>query len=137
MEGTLSRLAAHIVGVHHHLARVAAQSDRNQPGLDWFGEPAANGAGKIRLRLALERNLPGYRVFVVALQLTGVDHVTSGNRAISLDHAGQTLLKLGHRVPPKICPQTAASSPSRLRTGLRPAHECNLRYPDGPVKPLL
>src|SRR5215470_17855950 len=58
MERSRSRLARYVVGMNLHLPWILGESDGDKPRFDLFVRAAPDGAGKVRLRLTLQRNLP-------------------------------------------------------------------------------
>lgn len=92
------RLPRGIVRVHLHLVRILRQPDGDQAGRHRLVQAAADGAGEIGLRLALQRHLPGDDIAVLALQLAALDHVAPGDRAVGVDDARQSLFEFGHGV---------------------------------------
>ncbi len=98
MKRPLRRLARGIIRMHLHLVRVLREPDGDQAGRHRLVQAAADGAGEIGLRLALQRPLPGDELAVLALQLAALDHVAPGDRAVGVDDARQSLFEFGHGV---------------------------------------
>src|SRR5215469_9945390 len=96
MEGTSCRLPAGIKGVHAQLGWIVGQTHSYQTRLHRLFHGAADRAGKVGLRGALQRNLPSDDIFVGSIEFTLVDHVSTSDRAICPDNAREPFFELSH-----------------------------------------
>ena len=91
-----SQACRDIISVDMHLHWVRHQAHGAEARLHRLEGGAADHAGEIGFRLALQRNLPGDDVFVGPDQLAVIDQIAANDRAVSVDDAGKSVFESSH-----------------------------------------